>query len=279
MGKKNILFLGFGDLATRISQQLPEWTATGVARSSRPALAGVRFWQMAVTDERVLDAFARFRFDAVVVTLTPAGPGDEGYRSGYCEPLEVLCRVWREHPPGVVFFVSSTSVYGQEDGGWVDEESPAQPSGYAGQRMLEAEALVQGLESPVCILRFAGIYGPGRDYLLRQVGAGQGGDARFTNRIHVDDGAAAVAWLVKRQAQGLPLHPLYLVCDSEPAPANEVRAWIASALGLDPAQLLPGGGVRGGNKRCRNTRLLETGFRLRYPGFRDGYRDLIRDFR
>lgn len=230
---------------------------------------------MAVSDERVLERLHQFRFDAVVITLTPDGMGDEGYRSGYCEPVRHLAEVWRQHPPGMVFFVSSTSVYGQQAGEWVDEESPTVPEGFAGQRMLEAENLLRTTAGPVCILRFAGIYGPGRDYLVRQVRAGHAGDDTYTNRIHIDDGAAAVAFLIQRSAEGQPVESLYVVCDSEPAPAREVRTWIAATLGQDPAHLRPSGSSRGGNKRCLNTRLLNTGFRLKYPGYQEGYGALI----
>ncbi len=275
MDKKNILFLGFGDLATRIFQRLPGWRATAVARSNKVVPEGVGFWQMSVTDQRVLDLLTRFRFDAVVITLTPDGTGDEGYRAGYCEPLATLCKVWHRHPPAAIFFISSTSVYGQRSGEWVNESSPTEPEGFAGQRILEAERLLQTLEIPVCILRFAGIYGPGRDFLVRQVRAGNGGDESFTNRIHVDDGAAAVAFLVERRSLDKAIEPAYLVCDSGPAASCDVRAWIAVRLGLDPAQLTASDSGRGGHKRCSNARLLASGFQLQYPGFRDGYEELI----
>ena len=274
--QNNILFLGFGDLAGRTCSLLPDWQKTGVARSPKPCPEGVAFRQGAVTDFAVLNQLRKTRFDCVVITLAPSEPGDAGYLAGYVEPVQALVTAWQEQPPGLILFVSSTSVYGQQAGEWVTESSATDPDSFAGQRLLQAESLLRGTGLNVSLLRFAGIYGPGRDYLLRQVRAGKGGDDSFTNRIHIDDGAAAIVHLVLQHASGRALAPCYLVCDSNPAPACEVRRWLAGEIGVDPDALESGAPGRGGNKRCSNRRLLETGFALRYPDYRSGYRAPLR---
>lgn len=273
--QNNILFLGFGDLAGRVCRLLPGWQRTGVARSHKPIPDGMSFVQASATTPTLLDQLRQTRFECVVITLTPAAPTDAGYLAGYVEPVQALIPVWQRQPPGLILFISSTSVYGQQNGEWITETTTACPTSFAGRRLLQAETLLCQAGLNVCLLRFAGIYGPDRDYLMRQVLAGKGGDHTFTNRIHIDDGAAAIAHLVKRHVRGDTLAPCYLVSDSHPAPANEVRRWLATEMGADPDTLTPGASGRGGNKRCCNRQLLETGFKLQHPDFKSGYRELL----
>lgn len=271
MQLKNILFLGFGDLARRTAALLSGNRLVGVARSPKPRSADVEFWQAAADSVLVRQRLQQENFDAIVLTLTPTEYSDQAYEVAYVETLRTLIPVWRQRPPGLIVFVSSTNVYHQNDGSWVDENSPTLPEGFAGRRLLEAEALLRDSGLPHCVLRFAGIYGPGRDFLVRQVRAGRGGSADFTNRIHVDDGAGFIAHTLERFFASGAVDPLYLVCDSDPAPGVAVRAWLARRLGLDPGGLQPTTSERGANKRCSNRRMLASGYPLRYPSFRDGY--------
>lgn len=275
MQSKSVLFLGFGDIARRAAALLPDWRCVGVARSARSAPPGVEFWQGAADSEMVRQRLLEQSFDAVVLTLTPSEYSLAAYELAYVDSLKTLLPVWHTRPPGLILFVSSTSVYHQEKGEWVDEDSPTHPEHFSGRCLLSAEALLQQSELNTCVVRLAGIYGPGRDFLLRQVRAGKGGSTDFTNRIHADDGAAALAHLVRRHVAGDALAPLYVGCDSEPAPGAEVRRWLAERIGVDPSSLAPSTSDRGGNKRCSNRRLLETGFRLRFPSYREGYGALL----
>jgi nucleoside-diphosphate-sugar epimerase len=278
LSAKSILFLGFGDLAARACALLPSEHCVGVARSPKSVPPGVEFWQGAADSLTILAKLAETPFDAAVISLTPTEFSDRAYALAYVDTVTNLLRQWQQGAaPKRIFFVSSTSVYHQDQGEWVDELSPVAPTGFAGRRLLEAEQCLVSSGLPVCILRLAGIYGPGRDFLLRQVRAGIGGNSDFTNRIHAHDCAAAIAHLLQRDAQGLPLDALYLGCDSLPAVSREVRAWLAVRLGLDPQALVAGEGQssRGGNKRCSNQRLLSTGFTLRYPSYREGYETLL----
>lgn len=234
--------------------------------------AGVEFWQGAADSEAILDRLATENFDAVVITLTPTEFSDKAYQLAYVETVKALVKQWqRTGAPGVIVFVSSTSVYHQSQGEWVDENSPTEPTTFAGARLLETERCLQESGLPVCIVRFAGIYGPGRDTLLRQVRAGNGGSSVYSNRIHVQDCAAVLAFLLQRHERGQVLAPIYLGCDSAPTPGCEVRQWLAEKMGVDPATLRPSQSSRGGNKRCSNRRLLDAGYRLQYPSFREGY--------
>ena len=102
--------------------------------------------------------------------------------------------------PRLIVFVSSTSVYGQKDASWVNEDSPAEPVSYSGKRLLEAEQLLLDSPHTICNVRFSGIYGPGRQRLIRQVIEGHGTAKEpllYSNRIHADDCAGVLAHLIE----------------------------------------------------------------------------------
>lgn len=274
MQSKSVLFLGFGDIARRTTTLLADCRCVGVARSERP-LDGVEFWQGAADSQMVRERLAEQHFDAVILTLTPTDYSPAAYDLTYVQTLRTLLPVWQTNPPGLILFVSSTSVYHQSEGEWVDEDSPTAPKSFSGGSLLEAESLLAASGLSCCVVRFAGIYGPGRDFLLRQVRSGKGGSADFTNRIHAEDCAGVLAHLLRCHWRGEPLAPLYLGCDNLPAPGTEVRQWLAERLGIDPRSLMPTTSERGGNKRCSNGRLLAMGYQLRYPSYREGYDALL----
>jgi nucleoside-diphosphate-sugar epimerase len=240
---------------------------------------------------------------AVVVAIAAGAPTEDAYRAAYVDGLaNVLDAVeaGRERdggrPGGVrrVLFVSSTAVYGDSGGDWIDESTTPAPGGSSGRIICEAEDLLysrlRGTGITPVVLRLGGIYGPGRTRLIDQV---RGGSAvppaeSFTNRIHRDDAAAAIVHLCTMDATP---GPLYLGVDNEPSQLGEVLAFLAAELGLPqpPSDALPTGGSgaggsasraggepsRGGNKRCSNTLLRSTGFEPQYPSFREGYRAVL----
>jgi nucleoside-diphosphate-sugar epimerase len=224
-------------------------------------------------------------WDAAVFAAAPSGAGGEdAYRALYVGGLGHLvgALAGRASTPRRLFFTSSTAVYGQDDGSWVDEESPTEPNHWSGARMLEAEAVLFGGGPPATAVRLGGIYGPGRTGLLQSVRDGSArivsGPPRYTNRIHRDDAAGALRHLVGRALRGEPVARLYLGVDDEPAAQADVLRWLAHRLGVPepPEQAGAGDGRRGRtSKRCRNARLRASGFAPRYPTFREGYGALI----
>jgi nucleoside-diphosphate-sugar epimerase len=216
--------------------------------------------------------------DVVIYAASAAGPTDDAYRAAYVDGLANLIQalVAGGQRPRRLLFTSSTAVYGQVGGEWVDEGSPTRPKAFSGRRLLEAEAVAAAAPFPAVVLRLAGIYGPGRTWLIDAVRRGEArcddGPPIYTNRIHRDDAAGALAHLI-----ALPEpDPLYLGVDCEPAERCEVLRWLAARLGapppaIGPAETAGGGPRRGGNKRCSNARLLASGYRFTYPSFRQGY--------
>jgi nucleoside-diphosphate-sugar epimerase len=186
-----------------------------------------------------------------------------------------------------VGYLSTTGVYGDRGGDWVDEDSPLEPNTARGHRRLDAERSWLKLHSdyglPVHLLRLAGIYGPGRNQLLtvlngsakRIIKPGQ-----IFSRIHVDDIAGVLAASCAKPNPGRA----YNVCDDEPCPPQEVVEFSANLLGLpvppeipyEQAKLSPmaksfyADSKRVSNKRMKN----ELGYKLLYPNYREGLRAL-----
>lgn len=227
---------------------------------------------------------------AVVVAVAADSPTEDAYRAAYVDGLANVLDALergRGHDGGAspsplrrVLFVSSTAVYGDAEGGWVDESTTPAPGGFSGRIIREAEELLHrrltgtGI-SPV-VLRLGGIYGPGRTRLIDQVRAGTAeapAEPRYTNRIHRDDAAAAIVHLCTMAADP---GPVYLGVDNDPAELGEVQRFLAAELGLpQPASANAGEPSRGGNKRCSNALLRSTGFEFTYPTFREGYRAIL----
>ncbi len=224
-------------------------------------------------DRAALRSLLAQDFDQILVTLTPSERSDTGYRLGYVAPMQQLVRVLADlHLSPRVVFVSSTSVYGQNQGEWVDESSPTEPGSYAGRRLLEAETVLLDSQLPVTIARLTGIYGPGREYLLNQVRQGITPGRSllaWSNRIHAEDAARALRHLLALPAPDR----VYLVSDSKPVLLAEVVNGLALAVGKAPIEQSMHAPFTG--KRVRNDRLLASGFRLHYPNWRAGYKTLV----
>lgn len=277
------LLLGFGDIARRLSRLLlNDYRLTGVRR--RPdTVDGVDTRQLDAGDESAMAELLREYFDVIVITMTPDKMSDTGYQLAYVETMRALLAALdrQAREPRLIIFVSSSSVYGQQGGEWVDETSVTRPSGYSGRRLLEAESILLDSCHVGCCVRFPGIYGPGRRRLINQILAGRGTakePASFSNRIHADDCAGVLAFLIERQ-KTQALENMYLASDCQPAPLYEVKSWLAEQLAVPVKQLQPSAAARAprGNKRCSNQLLLSSGYQFLYPTFKEGYQALIRD--
>lgn len=279
---ERVLIAGCGDVGTAAGRRLAAAGArTWALRRGRTPLSEPLEPLVAdLTRPETLSSLPD-ALDAVVYCATPDERTDEAYRriyvDGLANVLEAVAR--RQGPAPRVLFTSSTSVFGQSDGSWVDEASPAQPVRFTGRRILEAERLLSRWSGTAIALRLGGIYGPGRLRLVDSVRAGTAvvspGGGPFTNRIHRDDAAACIAWLLQLEDPA----PCYLGVDTEPARLRDVASFIAERLHVDPPRVTGQGGGerRGGGKRCSSARLVATGFGFRYPTYREGYADLLAD--
>jgi nucleoside-diphosphate-sugar epimerase len=277
--QEKLLIIGCGDIGQRLAQQLDpnRYQVTGLRRHPPEDLPYLRYLACDTTQAGQLDAIlGDEEFDVIVISMTPAERSDAGYERAYVQTCRNLVAGLKHHQrqPRLVIFVSSTAVYGQSDGSWVDELSPTEPDGFSGKRLLEAEQVVQQSGFAHCSLRFSGIYGPGRNRLIEQVEQKRASASpHYTNRIHADDCAGVLAHLMELNCTE-ELAPVYLATDSSPTPMIEVVKWIARQLGVEDF-LSPDAVNERGNKRVNNRRLLASGYALRYPDFRTGYAQLI----
>ena len=270
---RTLLSLGHGYTARALARRLiPEgWNITGTTRDVRAAAAleadGIAMQVWPGTDLRAAVAGASH----ILVSIAPTGAGDP--------VLAALPDLFRDARPRWVGYLSTTVVYGDHQGGWVDETVPPAPGNARGRQRVLAERQWQATGLPLHIFRLAGIYGPGRGPFEKV----RDGSARRVikpgqvfSRIHVDDIAGVL------HASMLYPNPgaIYNVCDDDPAPPQNVIAHAARLLGLplppavaiEDANLTPmGASFYAENKRVRNAKIKTLpGFTLRYPTYREG---------
>lgn len=280
--KEQVLIVGCGDIGVRLAQCLPQdaYDVTGLRRNPPADMPFLRYQACDVTNAEELAEVLRQDFAVIIISMTPSERSDAGYERAYVEACRNLVGGLdaQGRKPRLVIFVSSTAVYGQMDGSWVNESSPTEPEGFSGQRLLEAEAVIQNSGYANTIVRYSGIYGPNRNRLIEQVKQKRASaSAHFTNRIHADDGARSLAHLIELNRKGETLESVYLATDSAPAPMVEVVTWLAAQMGVTEFLSETATNERG-NKRCSNQRLLDSGFVFRYPSFKDGYARLLADY-
>jgi len=276
-----VLVVGAGYVGTRLIECLAAVGCTSYAlkRSFSAPPPGAQAIVADLTDPSTLEQLPT-DLRAVVYLVSPDASTDGAYRAAYVDGLRNLLEsnALRSSDLERILFASSTAVYAQSDGSLVNEDSVTEPESFSGRRLLEAETLLRSAPVPSVAVRFAGIYGPGRQRLLTSV---QDGSARvstqphLTNRIHRDDCAGFLLHLLQLDNPD----PVYIGVDDEPCDQSVVLRWLAETLGAPPPPTGDTGGsgrVRGGNKRCSNQRLRRSGYQLRYPSFREGYGALIR---
>lgn len=280
-----LLTLGHGYSADALARRLlPEgWSVIGTTRSPEKAerlsdggIEGI-LWP---GDGDIAGALAR-----ATHILLSAAPGEDG------DPvLNDLGPAIAEHADRIEWlgYLSTTGVYGDHQGGWVDEETPLTPSTKRGQQRVTAEAGWQALARthglPLHIFRLAGIYGPGRGPFSK-VRAGTARrivkEGQVFSRIHVDDIAQVLAASIARPNPG----GIYNLCDDDPAPPQDVIAHAAKLLNLPLPPEVPfeeaemsamAKSFYAESKRVRNDRIkTELGVKLIYPDYRSGLAALL----
>ncbi|WP_304619345.1 SDR family oxidoreductase [Paracoccus sediminilitoris] len=277
-----MLVFGHGYSASHLTPLLRArgWTVTGTTRGdlARVARAGAQPLLWPGPRQPLLDAIARV--DAILVSAAPGDGGDPvlaDFRDALAAPR-----------PRWLGYLSTTGVYGDRDGGWVDEDSVLDGTGPRGQARIRAEADWQALardhDLPLRIFRLAGIYGPGRGPFRKVLD----GTARriikpgqVFSRIHADDIAQVLLASILQPDVG----DVFNLCDDDPAPPQDVIAHAAHLLGMplppavpfDQADMSPmARSFYADSKRVRNDRIkTQLGVRLLYPDYRSGLAALL----
>lgn len=276
---KTLLSFGHGYSAQALKRLLPDdWTVIGTTRSADKA---ARLLADGVDPRVWPGADMRPALDCATHLLISAAPNEEG------DPVlqhlrgEILSRAdtfeW-------VGYLSTTGVYGDHSGDWVDEDAPLTPATKRGQLRVKAEAEWRAMGLPLHIFRLAGIYGPGRGPFAKV----RNGTARriikqgqVFSRTHVED-IAQVLWAsINRHNPGAA----YNVCDDDPAPPEDVIAYAAKLLNLpippaedfETAEMTPmARSFYAESKKVKNDRIKdELGVILKYPDYRSGLDALL----
>jgi nucleoside-diphosphate-sugar epimerase len=223
--------------------------------------------------------------ELVLNCVSSGGGGLDGYRRSYVDGMaSVLAWAGAAGGVGTLVYTGSTSVYPQDGGVRVDETAPTAGGGERAELLLRAEALLWKAGPAVCarrfVLRLAGIYGPGRHYLLDQVRAGEvaGLGDHHLNLIHRDDIVAAV--LACAAAPATVADRTFNLADDGAARKHEIVGWVAAQLGLPVPRFT--GAPAGGRRAVTPDRIIVNaaakaalGWRPRYPTYREGYASLL----
>ncbi|NOT69115.1 MAG: NAD-dependent epimerase/dehydratase family protein [Methylophilaceae bacterium] len=276
----HILIAGCGDLGCALAALLLNTghKVSALRRSDSALPHGAQSLRGDVTQPATLQNLAALKPDILVYCASASAQTDDSYRAIYVDGLRnVLAELNNSHNLRHVFFVSSTRVYGQPSDELLNENCPAQAADFGGERLLQAEHLLKNLLCPGTALRLSGIYGPGRERMLKLARQPQSWPQKNTwsNRIHRDDAAAFIAFLIERVINMSAVNDCYIVTDNQPATQYEVLLWLAAQLAIDTnAVTVPP--ITGG-KRLSNAKMRACGFELRYKNFKEGYGELLQD--
>ena len=284
-----VAILGCGYVGLELARQLgADHEVVGVRRSEAGLAAveetGADPVRADVTDAEDLEAVPDV--DAVVFAASSGGRGAEAARGVYVDGLRTVVRSFgaRERVPDRLVYTSSTGVYGNHDGEWVDEETPLDPTTEKTEVLAEAERLARELAPEYgidgCVARFAGLYGPDR-YRLDRYLEGPVTEG-YLNMIHRDDAAGVVRFMLESTDEDL-----LLAVDDEPVGKWTFADWLADECGVErppkrtKAERLEDDISEAArrriltSKRCSNDRLRELGYEFRHPTYREGYRSAI----
>jgi len=287
MSRSHLFCFGLGYSALALGRRLVAsgWVVTGTCRGAeRQALLREAGFSAILFDRnRPVDATALNGVTHLLVSVPPDAAGDPvlALHGGDIATLAGLA--W-------LGYLSTTGVYGDRGGGWVDETAQLLPTGERGRRRAAAEqgwlGLWHGRGVPVHVFRLAAIYGPGRsafDALRADTAKRIDKPGQVFSRIHIADLARVLIASMERPRPGA----VYNVCDDDPAPPEAIVAHAAELLGVAPPPLVPLEAARlspmarsfyDDNKRVSN-RLIKTelGVTLHYPDFRTGLAAILAD--
>lgn len=278
-----LLIAGCGDLGMRVTRRVLQNPINRVwgLRRTRPeapeGMPGLTWFEADLAQPETMKNLPT-GITHILFSAAPNARTESDYRAVYFDGLRNVVQNAYSSALKRVLFVSSTAVYGEHGAEWVNEDTPVNPKNFNGRVLLETEQWLYtfGLEHALTTLslRLSGIYGPGRTALLEKLKLGQVGAPssaeHWSNRIHVDDAAAAVVHLMEFE------HPqsTYLITDSTPLSMRTLYEALAQQVG-GPVPAVSESPAFVGSKRLSNARLRETGFIFQWPDSRDGYRNII----
>ena len=274
-----VLIIGCGQLGFSIVNNAdPDvFKLYGFSRSLRKSPASIEMHQVDILKTEAIDAIKLVNPEIIIYAVSADTQSIESYQDHYVLGLKKTYEAILEldhfkH----LFFVSSTRVYGQKTTKILSELDIAEPSDYGGEALMEAETVARQLKDKATILRLSGIYGPNRKRMIQLAQSNPGNwpaTNNWSNRIHEEDAARFIVFLMKRIMMQESIEPLYLVTDGVPTKQYDVLTWIRNRLQLTTDTIeLP---ILESGKQLQSVLLNQTGFVLKYPDFTYGYEAMI----
>jgi nucleoside-diphosphate-sugar epimerase len=274
-----VLIVGCGQLGFSIVKNADSdvFKLYGFSRSLRKSPASIEMHQVDILKIEAIDVIKLINPEIIIYAVSADTQSIESYQDHYVVGLKktyeaILKLDHFKH----LFFVSSTRVYGQKTTKILSELDIAEPSDYGGEALLEAETIARQLKDKATILRLSGIYGPNRKRMIQLAQSNPGNwpaTNNWSNRIHEEDAARFIVFLMKRIMMNESIEPLYLVTDGVPTKQYDVLTWIRNRLQLTTDTIeLP---ILESGKQLQSVLLNQTGFVLKYPDFMYGYEAII----
>jgi nucleoside-diphosphate-sugar epimerase len=274
--KPRVALIGCGDIGIALARRLvlQDYRCLGLRRSPPAGTEGMQWLAADYTEVSDLQPMIEWKPDYLVITLKPAAYTEAGYQQGYVAGAQAIAKAISGCKLKRVFYVSSTRVYGESDGGWVDETSPLATDGYAALALIAAEQTIAAA-ADTTLIRCAGIYDGAATFYRSRIERGLWSRSEpviYTNRIHRADCVGFLAHLIHLEQQGKALQPVYNAADNRPAPRHQLERWLADQLGLIPPNdaSVPAQSPES-HKRVSNEALKASGYSLRYTSFEEGY--------
>ena len=274
-----VLIIGCGQLGFSIVNNADSdvFKLYGFSRSLRKSPASIEMHQVDILKTDAIDVIKLVNPEIIIYAVSADTQSIESYQDHYVLGLKKTYEAILEldhfkH----LFFVSSTRVYGQKTTKILSELDIAEPSDYGGEALMEAETVARQLKDKATILRLSGIYGPNRKRMIQLAQSNPGNwpaTNNWSNRIHEEDAARFIVFLMKRIMMNESIEPLYLVTDGVPTKQYDVLTWIRNRLQLTTDTIeLP---ILESGKQLQSVLLNQTGFVLKYPDFTYGYEAII----
>ena len=272
MKRPHLLIVGCGDIGCRVAPLLLAhgWLVSGLSRSPDrlPDSLSNRI-QGDYTKPESLSAASELGADYLLFTPTPTAFDQAGYQQGYAEGARFVASVLAPQTRHIMT-VSSTRVYAEREGGWVDEESAVASADPFVAALLSAEDHLRRVATTT-VIRPSGLYDGANPSWLREVMAGKVSSTvgQYSNRIHRDDLAHIIAELLMLVHRGESIPATLNANDDEPSTIGSIEKWCLEALSISPAG--ERASANRANRRVSNQRLRALGISLKYPSFREGY--------
>lgn len=272
---KTVLIAGCGNVGTSLGKRLVQSNCRVLGLRRDTARLPAEFEPLAIDLSRPF-SLPELPARLAGVVFLPSSRRDvelykqtrvNGFRNLYDALYQAACDVARW------IYVSSTSVYGENEGEWVDEDTAPTPESQTAQVLRQGEMLMESLGLPGTTVRFGGIYGPGRLMYLRRVARGdECTPGLWTNRIHVEDCARMLQHLLELDKP----ERCYIGVDHEPVLQCRLMGRLAEMLRQPYDSPHEAAAYTG--KRLSNRRIVATGFTFNYPTYESGYARLAEDF-